>query len=179
MREAENEAGVGRPEEMLELEPEPNKRLEALREAAGLELDEMARRLDMNFPSYRDLEMHDDEIMHCADIGQVLQLCRILAIDPRQLFAKDPEQPIEPVTWAAVTRLARHYMSEREMALEEFSGLVGWKADYLQIIFNDPAQVQTWYLDGLNDLCTLVGVEWLAVLMAFYEEPAGENSRFY
>jgi len=41
---------------MIELETKPQERLTMLRKAAGLELHEMANRLDISIPSYCDLE---------------------------------------------------------------------------------------------------------------------------
>jgi hypothetical protein len=93
---------------------------------------------------------------------------RVLAIDPRQLFAKDPAQPVEPIGLEDLLGQARAYMTRHELGPDDFAEIVGLEPEELQELLARPVQIHACSLSVLQDLCDTLGVEWLAVLMALH-----------
>jgi transcriptional regulator with XRE-family HTH domain len=155
---------------MIELEPNPHQRLKHARKTAGLSIADLAKRLDVDAEEADELEADADALFYNLEIGPLLQLCRVLAVEPRQLFALDPAQPIAPLPLATVLGQVQAYMTRHELEPEDFAEMVGLEPEELGELLVHPVQIHALPLSVLQDLCDTLGVEWLAVLQDLHAQ---------
>ncbi|MBE7501237.1 MAG: hypothetical protein HS113_13210 [Verrucomicrobiales bacterium] len=135
-------------------------RFKEAREAAGLEVEVLARDLEITPESVWDLEMCEGEWRTCLSPVQLLRFCRTTATPVIELFgAPEGGSPLTPVDLA---RSIQDYCGREGLSLGGFGERVGWEVDGLH---DDPSgMLQKIPMDGLIAIADQVGVDWRRVL---------------
>jgi len=105
------------------------KRLRTAREEAGKSREQMAALLGIIIESYWDLEAHDNEVLMCLSIHQLVLLCRTLNVPPSRLFAEEHREPREAISLAGLGAKIQSHIKAQQMALSEFGDRVGWDVE--------------------------------------------------
>lgn len=137
------------------------RRLLDARERSGKTIDEMAALLGLSWESYRDLEMHDDEILDSVSLQQLITLSKALGIDLVEFFSNGASKPAETVSLNALAEKINEYLAAHNLTIAEFEHAVGWK---VANCLADPSQFINFNLDGLMDVSKPLNVDWRAVL---------------
>jgi DNA-binding XRE family transcriptional regulator len=137
------------------------KRLREARERSGKTIDEMAALLDLSWESYRDLEMHDDEILDSVSLQELVTLSKALGIDLVEFFSDGGAKPDDSVSLDALAGKIKDYIAAHGLTVAEFEEAVGWE---VANCLTDPSQFMSFNLDGLMDVTGPLGVDWCAVL---------------
>jgi transcriptional regulator with XRE-family HTH domain len=132
------------------------------REASGLTQSQVAARWGQPPSMYWDLELHDDEAFSVISVQDVATLAAILRVSVMHLlFGQEPSPPLPTTTYAEVARRLRAKMSDRAIAVEEMSELVGWNlAEYL----DSPEKLAELPIFGLRWVCKAADVDWATTL---------------
>ena len=143
--------------------PPAAKRIKEAREKAGLSPEKVAEIVGLSIAAYDDLEEDDDEAFMCVSLGQLRSLAEILLIKPMQVVEKNIDYRNQEVI--TVTQLAeriRENIKYNSEDVESFGERVGWD---VSSALEDPNNIwKDWNLDGLQDICNAVGVNWENVL---------------
>lgn len=144
---------------MTDTEPDGTGYAEAVRaarEAAEKDPGELAAALDMSYESYRDIEMHDDELTSVVSYRDVVTLAGLVELDLRRLFGADDD------TFATFVELAAAVRTRAgETPLEQFENEVGWE---LAAALSDPTAFADFPLDGLADIAAPLNLDWRHLL---------------
>jgi transcriptional regulator with XRE-family HTH domain len=142
--------------------PPTAERFRAARVRLGLSEHEVAKRWGLEASMYRDLELYDNEVFTCIDLDDVPKLARVLETPVMTLlFGSEPESLLAPVPYEGVARRIAEEATRRSMDLEQLAETIGWE---LEPIVRRPEDVGKLHLDGLYDICSAVGLDWVAVL---------------
>lgn len=138
-------------------------RIRQAREVAGLGPSALAESLGLPSQSYEDLEAYDDEAFMCISLGQLRTLAAILNVTARGLIAPEGVDGVRgEVTAAEVVDAIRERLRRSEQTVEDFEAEVGWS---IAGALNNPDSIWSdWNLDGLQDICRAIGLEWLRVV---------------
>jgi DNA-binding XRE family transcriptional regulator len=138
----------------------PHIRFRQARERRGLSPDEVAERSGVSSPNVWDIETHEDELTTCYSPNDIRQFCRVLGIQPVELFGEKITEPIVSVD-KLVVRI-RDECRLRGVTLEEFEDVVGWRLsaciDPPEILLKDLT------IDGLQWLCRELRIDWRRAL---------------
>ena len=137
------------------------RRLREARERSGKTIDEMAALLDLSWESYRDLEMHDDEVVLVLSLQELVTLSKALGIDLVEFFSDGAPKPEESVSLDALAEKIKEYIAAHNLSVAEFEEAVGWE---LANSLTDPGQFMNLNLDGLMDITRPLNLDWRAVL---------------
>jgi hypothetical protein len=142
--------------------PPTAERFRTARVRLGLSEHEVAERWGLEASMYGDLELYDNEVFTCIDLDDVPRLARVLETPVMTLlFGSEPETPLTPVPYEEVARRITDEATRRSMDLEQLAETLGWE---LEPIVRRPDAVGKLPLDGLYDICSAVGLDWVAVL---------------
>ena len=142
--------------------PPAANRFRAARIRLGVSEQEVAERWGLEASMYWDLELYDDEVFTCIDLDDVPRLARVLETPVMTLlFGSEPESPLAPVPYEEVARRITEETTRRSMDLEQLAETVGWD---LEPIVRQPDEVGKLNVEGLYDICSAVGLDWVAVL---------------
>ncbi len=138
-------------------------RIACARGAAGLDMAAVATAIGLSEAAYFDLEAYDDEAFTCISLGQLCCLGQVLNVSPRQLVAPEGTQPTSvEVSSLKLVAAIRRFLETSALSVEQFEDEVGWGvSDALQ---NPETGCNDWCLDGLQDICRPLGLNWLLVL---------------
>src|SRR6266404_183743 len=100
------------------------KRLERYRAESGKTIEEMASLIGVTFESYRDLELHDDELFQCISLSQLGLLTNALKIDLADFFSAD-SQVHGSTTLPQLSGAIEEYLDKHQKTLAEFEEIVG------------------------------------------------------
>jgi len=139
------------------------RRVEQARKAAGLTEAEAAALIGVSQAAYCDLESYDDEMETCLSLREVRAVGSILGADPVWLLTGRPSPPVHPLPLFDVVASIRAYLAERRLPVSEFEDLTGWGVSEA---LEKPAAAWDWNVDGLRDLCDVLGLDYRAVLLA-------------
>ena len=137
------------------------RRLREARERSGKSIGEMAALLGLSWESYRDLEMHDEEILDSVSLRQLITLSKALGIDLVEFFSNGASKPAEKVSLNALAEKINEYLAAHNFTIAEFEDAVGWE---VANCLTDPSQFINFNLDGLMDVSKPLNVDWRAVL---------------
>jgi len=142
--------------------PPTAKRFRAARARLGASEHDVAERWGLQASMYWDLELYDDEVFTCLDLDDVPRLARVLETPVMTLlFGSEPESPLAPVPYEEVATRIAEEATRRSMDLQQLAETIGWE---LEPIVRRPDEVGKLNLDGLYDICSAVGLDWVAVL---------------
>jgi len=136
----------------------PKEIIESARESRGLSIEEMAEILGVSMPTYRDFEMHEDELMEGITLGELLRLLRVLVLDTSDVYTKEVPTESPPYTLEELATMVRGYLSEAKLTLAAFEDLTGWEA--FDAFLVNPASALEWPLLRLRDTCRVLNIDW-------------------
>ena len=151
-------------------------RIARARQRAGLDCVAVAHQLGMSAAAYDDLEANDDDAFMSISLGQLCSLGQLLNISPRTLIA--PEGATlnpERISFVELVDRMRQYMRVHSLSVEQFEDRVGWEVS--GPLQNPETAWKDWNLDGLQDICALLGVDWLLALPGTPSNPLLQGTR--
>jgi transcriptional regulator with XRE-family HTH domain len=138
----------------------PRLRFREARERLGLSPDEVATRSGISAPSIWDLEEIEGELTSNYSPRDLQQLCRLLGIQPAELFGGELSEP--PVSANELARLIHDECRSRGVTLEQFEDAVGWR---LSACIDPPGKLlEDMTVDGLQWLCRELRIDWRRAL---------------
>jgi transcriptional regulator with XRE-family HTH domain len=144
--------------------PPVAERIRVARQALGVSLDAFARHCGLEPAQQYSLELHDYEVFQAVELANVTAYAAALGLPLfTLLFGEQPLREIPDVAYLDVAQAIERYASASGVTVETVSTQVGWD---LQSVVDDPARVASFTIQGLFDVCRLVGLDWLGVLIA-------------
>ena len=143
--------------------PPAAKRIKEARLKAGLSTENAAKKIGLSIAGYEDLEAYDDEVFTVISLFQLRLLSEMFSIKPMLLVQHSEAQDIEKkISDQELIKMINEKINENAETVEEFSERVGWD---VSTAINDSDNIwKDWNLDGLQDICNAVGVNWEYVL---------------
>jgi len=132
--------------------------LKRLRQARGLEPEQIARDLGINTAWYYDLETGGENWPNEISLEGIRRLCRILDVSPMTLLAGRTDIVATP---GELVETLRAHLQASGVSHEEFSEKIGWNVGP---ILRDPEELATFNGDGLQSICRELGLDWIVVL---------------
>jgi transcriptional regulator with XRE-family HTH domain len=137
-------------------------RFREFREGAGLSHDEAAQKMGISPPCVWDLESYEDELLTVYSPLDVQRFARVLGVRPIDFFGEESTEP--PVTVDELVRLIHEECRVRKVSLEQFEDIAGWN---LRQCLEPPARLlESISVDGLQDICREIHIDWRRVMMA-------------
>jgi len=138
-------------------------RIARARERAGLDSVQVATALGLSVDSYDDLESYDADAFMCISLGQVRALGGILGVSPRELVTPEGAEELDgEITPGQIVARIQDRIQEDAVSVEDFETQVGW---LVTSALADPEAVWSdWNLDGLQDICGAIGLNWLHLI---------------
>jgi hypothetical protein len=136
--------------------------MEQAPKAARLTKADAAARIGLSKPEYQDLESYDDETEICLSLRQVRKVGRVPGADPVWLLTGAPAPPLRPLSLREVVEAIRDYLGRHRMTPAACEELVGWG---VSDALDDWQVAWDWNVDGLRDICGLLGLDYRAVLL--------------
>jgi hypothetical protein len=132
-----------------------------LRQQVGLSHQEMAKRIWMNLPSYYDLEAIPEEWEEAADLGQLLELSRILEKPLLELIGESAAEVHEPLSFPELATLIRRQIAERGIPEDK----IGWD---LSEFWEEPMIAMEYPVSFLKIVGEDIGFDWRRPIL-FYQ----------
>ncbi|TAL31831.1 MAG: hypothetical protein EPN97_10490 [Alphaproteobacteria bacterium] len=140
------------------------------RERAGLSEAQMAAEVSKRFGytdprsftiyTLGDLEAYDDELFTLYSPREIWHFSRIFGINAQELLNLDGSAA--PVTAPELVQLIKKECATRNLSLEQFEDVVGWR---LSVCMNPPELLlQEMTLDGMTWLCQELHIDWRGVI---------------
>ena len=140
----------------------PNERIRAARERAGIEIPDIAGRLDLPYAHYRDLEDFEEEAWTTISLATLQKLSRILGLTPLTILEGEKLiQPSRRLSFADFSAAVAASVRAAGGDVEAWGDRAGW--DVAPILEN-PEEVWNLDADGLRDIAEAAGVDWRSVL---------------
>jgi hypothetical protein len=116
----------------------------------------------MTVGSYFDLELHDDDAFTDVSLKHLVELGRVLGVQPRVLLlGPEGEGSKQAVTFDDVTaRLAKKVL-ESGLTAEQLGDIIGWD---IEMLLRDPTSLLDFSVEALYAICKLVDLDWVAAL---------------
>lgn len=137
----------------------PGKRLEAIRKRLGLEPFDVASSSGISLAAYNDLEWHND-LNDCIALADLKRLCSALNARMSDLFS-EAGSPQEHITFEEIKRKVQDHLTTHHLELSIFEDNIGWE---LTEFMENPEAAWRWNINGLRDLCSALGIDWLSAL---------------
>ncbi|HEX5322206.1 MAG TPA: hypothetical protein VFW40_00370 [Capsulimonadaceae bacterium] len=136
------------------------------REALGVTREHVAAFVGVSKEHYWDAESHGDEA-YTFTVGQVLRLCVLLRLSPREVVFESSKAPAQPLALAGNDIIG----ALRELAgeIEDIEKATGWEAGFLSECLADDTAFGKMPLPALGDLCRSLQVDPLDVLTAYWD----------
>ena len=110
-----------------------------------------------------DVEAEDNEATSNLSLGQLLSLCDTVGISVFEaLYGPEFDPPQKCTSPNELAELLRQRAGAYD-SVESFSEELGWD---IAPILKDPRAIETYTLDGLQDICDPLGVYWGLVLQS-------------
>jgi len=129
-----------------------------LRQEHGLDPKVIAEASGLSIAEYYDLESYHDELHVAASVESIARVARALGVAPSRFYGGSSENIISV---AELASLVSRYLVKSNRSLGELEDEVGW--DLAESLKN-PSRFLSFNADGLRDVCTAIGVNWLNVL---------------
>lgn len=138
----------------------PHIRFREARERLGLSPDEVAKQSGVSSAEIWDIEAYENELTFCHSPRAVQLFCRILRIQPVDLFGGVASGPA--ISPAELVELIREECRVRQVTLVQFEDVLGWRLTESM----EPAErlLEDLTVDGLQWLCRALRVDWLRVI---------------
>lgn len=141
----------------------PSKRLQAYREQLGKSPAEVASLVGIPFPSYVDLEMHENELFDAISLRQLASLGNALNFKVPELFKNESALTGDSITFTQLADKIRRFVISHSISIQEFEDRAGWGVEKA---LEQPEEFLNLNLTGLKDICRELQVNWLSVLNA-------------
>jgi len=140
----------------------PHLRFKEARERADISVADLSYESGVSSDCIRDIEAHEDELASCYSPKQLQRIAQILRIRPFEFFADTVSS--SPVSADQLVQLIHAECRSRNLSLEQFEDVVGWKLNG----FMDPPErlFETTTVDGLQWLCQELRLDWRDVLLS-------------
>jgi len=135
--------------------------LKMYRERSGKTIKELAYLLGISFESYRDLELHDDEILNAISFEQLSQLGESLNISLRELFSGSSPTNVPLLSFSELANLIKKHIQTHNMTVKEFENRTGWE---IEKQLREPQEFSKYDLRALIDIGNEIGVDWVSML---------------
>src|SRR6185436_8035840 len=137
--------------------------LRTAREGLGLSQQQLITRFGTDGHLCPDLELYDDELFTCISVRDLLRLASVLDTSaPALLFGEHAPAPIRPLTFSAIAESIRRHLSATNTNAEQWGELVGWD---IQPVLDDAEALGTFNIQGLRDIGTALGLDWVGALI--------------
>jgi transcriptional regulator with XRE-family HTH domain len=139
-----------------------HERLRRAREETGLTYEDIAAATGLSAASIADLEGYEDELTSVVSLAHLSVICGLLRRSPLALlFDAVPSVAAPPTSLSDLTEALGRAHKASGLSVEAFSDRVGWE---LKDALIDPSAFWHFTVDGLRDVCTAAGIDWVAVL---------------
>jgi DNA-binding XRE family transcriptional regulator len=135
--------------------------LEQYRNKSGKTIEELASAIGVSFESYRDLELHDDEVLNCVSLKQLELLAKSLKINLRHFFSAGVDVSPEVIKPEQLADIIQRYLSEHKLSLPEFEDQAGWGVSKA---LSQPAEFFNYNIVALMDISNLLDIDWRLLL---------------
>jgi transcriptional regulator with XRE-family HTH domain len=135
-------------------------RFREARERVGLTQDQVARQSGFPHAAIWDIESFDNDLTACYTPRQLQQFCRVLRIQPADLFGGKLTQPSIPPE--ELVRLIFEELFNRGITLQQFEDIVGWRLG--QCMTPPERLLEDMTIDGLKWLCRELRLDWRRAL---------------
>jgi transcriptional regulator with XRE-family HTH domain len=132
--------------------------IRALRLARGLTPEALAASAGISLAEYHDLEHHPDELHIAASVETLARIAQHLGVKPSVFYGGTASGTIS--LDELVRRILKH-LDHAGGSVAELEASVGWD---LAAALESPSRFRDFPADGLRDVCSHVGVDWLGVL---------------
>jgi len=131
-----------------------------LRDQIGLSPQEMAKRIWMNLPSYYDLESDPEEWEDAAELGQLLELSRILRTPLLDLLGESSADVHDPLSFPELAELIRRVIAEGRLQEDR----IGWD---LSELWEEPMIAMEYPVLFLKIVGEDVGFDWRRLILYY------------
>jgi transcriptional regulator with XRE-family HTH domain len=153
--------------------PRCSEQLRTLRERRGLTSTELAGRIGLPVPWFRDLEAYDDEMYGNVSLAHLQRLALLLGVSVAQLLMVDPSQASgQRISFAHVVDRLRDTLAASGESAEAFGARVGWEVDRALGV---PDDCWGWCPEELQDIAVGLGINWVAALPEPLDAPPRET----
>lgn len=135
--------------------------LKMYREKSGKTIKELADLLAISFESYRDLELHDDEILTAISFDQLSRLAESLNMSLRELFSGSSPAHVPPVSFSELADLIKRHILVHNMTVNEFENRTGWE---IEKQLRQPQEFSRYNLRAFIDIGNEIAVDWVSLL---------------
>jgi len=138
-------------------------KLTQARERKGWPIHEAAWQAEsagiMTRNNYYDIEQCEGALTENCSLAQLVRICNLLDIHPRDLFC---EEPVPPLPVETVVQAIKDHCAEKKITVAGFEDTVGW---LVESCLDDPRNaLREWNVDCLKDLCGELGIDWKRVI---------------
>ena len=144
-------------------EPDYKEILRQARERKGWSIHEAATKVAVNSitsrASYYDIEQCEGDLTNCCTLNQILRICTLLDIHPRDLFCD--EKPIV-VSISDVIEKIKEHCAEKKITINEFEDIAGWRVE--SCLTNPAKALEEWNIDCLIDVSRELNIDWRYVI---------------
>jgi DNA-binding XRE family transcriptional regulator len=108
---------------------------------------------------YYDIESRDGDLTYCYSLNEVVEICKVLDIHPRDLFC---DHPFPVVSISQVMERIRAHCREHKLSVTEFESVAGWLVE--SCLDNHAKALNAWNVDCLVDVCRELEIDWRCVI---------------
>lgn len=136
----------------------------AARERSGLTSEDVAHHLGITPAAYDHVERIDEDSYMSLSLRQVVALCSLLGISPRDTMATGAASGAGTVEPSDLARAIDRAIRARGDDIEAFEEHVGWTVGPM---LEMPERLwDLWNIDALIDVSNAAGLDWSLVLPA-------------
>jgi transcriptional regulator with XRE-family HTH domain len=132
-------------------EPDYKEKLRQARERKGWSIHEAAIQIAANSitsrANYYDIEQCEDDLTSCCSLNEILRVCKLLDIHPRDLFCD--EKPAA-ISISDVIEKIKGHCAEKKISINEFEDIAGWRVG--SCLTNPAKALDEWNIDCLIDV---------------------------
>lgn len=140
----------------------PNERIRAARERAGLQLEDVAGKLEISYAEYWDIEAFEDEIWLSISLETLHRLALTIGVTLREILDEgESPWPARTLSFADFARVVQESVRASGGDVDAWGERAGWDVEPL---LRDPDEIWNLSADGLRDIAGVAGVDWRSVL---------------
>ncbi len=138
-------------------------KLRRAREQKGWTEHETAAQMELVSANYYDIEGIDGNLTYNYSLNEILRICAVLDIHPRDLFCDQPALSNSTrVTIVEVIDGIKNHCAANSISVIEFEDIAGWRVE--NCLTKPTAALDEWNIDCLMDVCRETRVDWRAVI---------------
>jgi transcriptional regulator with XRE-family HTH domain len=137
-------------------------RLRQARAQAALTPEQVAVQLGITTAAYHDLESFPGELSSTISVRQLRRLGEALGVNMASLLL-GAHPLVDEVSAGDLVDALRARVAASGASVDDLGSQIGWDIGPL---LQNPEQLWELNLDGLQDICAFVGVDWTSLLAA-------------